>query len=119
MFPSTDRLLLACCILLIGGQVHHACSAASTYEDQFSIRTLSPSPEAEGVSDVFERTNIRVADALLSDWEGKHWASLDADMDKVALSWTTDKEYITFQVKRLFPIDNSVRLQCFFFLINI
>lgn len=79
---------------------------ASTYEEQFSIRTLSPSPEESGgaghetVSDVFERTNIRVADALLSDWEGKHWASLDADLDKVALSWTTDKEFITFQVKK-------------------
>ncbi len=40
------------------------------------------------------------SDALLTDWEGQHWVSLDADEDKVALSWTADKEYITFQVKR-------------------
>ncbi len=38
------------------------------------------------------------SDALLTDWEGQHWASLDPDQDKVALSWTADQESITFQV---------------------
>ena len=64
-------------------------------EDELSIRTLS--------GEDYFRPNLRSADALLSDWEGDHWASLDADMDKVALSWTTDAEHITFQVSTQMP----------------
>ena len=67
-------------------------SSAYDSRSQFDIKTLPP-------TEVYDDSgNLRVADALLSDWEGQHWASLDADEDKVALSWTTDKEYITFQV---------------------
>ena len=49
----------------------------------------------------YEKATLRVADALLSDWEGDHWASLDADQDKLALSWTKTEEDITFQVRFL------------------
>jgi hypothetical protein len=64
------------------------CSAEAKAEDNFSIKTLPP--------DYAEQS----ADALLSDWKGQHWASLDADQDKVALSWTTTPEEAIFQVSR-------------------
>ena len=66
-------------------------AASSQYEEQLSIHTLAPRDRGAG---------IHVADALLSDWEGDHWVSLDADLDKVSLSWTTDAEHITFQVRK-------------------
>ena len=66
-------------------------AASSQYEEQLSIHTLAPRDRGAG---------IHVADALLSDWEGDHWVSLDADLDKVSLSWTTDAEHITFQVSK-------------------
>ena len=47
------------------------------------------------------------SDALLTDWEGQHWASLDADQDKVALSWTTDEKRITFQVRIIMTVGCS------------
>lgn len=51
------------------------------------------------------------SDALLTDWEGQHWASLDADQDKVALSWTADEKRITFQVRKIsFPMTYSVTI---------
>lgn len=55
--------------------------------EDIAIKTLPP-----------DYTNFESADALLSDWEGEHWASLDADQDKVALSWTTTNEEAIFQV---------------------
>ena len=39
------------------------------------------------------------ADALLSEWEGEHWASLDPEQDKVAISWTNTETDITMQVQ--------------------
>ena len=66
-------------------------ASSSPYEEQLSIHTLAPRDRGAG---------IHVADALLSDWEGDHWVSLDADLDKVSLSWTTDAEHITFQVRK-------------------
>ena len=66
-------------------------ASSSPYEEQLSIHTLAPRNRGAG---------IHVADALLSDWEGDHWVSLDADLDKVSLSWTTDAEHITFQVRK-------------------
>jgi hypothetical protein len=35
----------------------------------------------------------------LSDWEGQHFAALDADQDKVALSWSIEKDELVGQVK--------------------
>ena len=67
-----------------------AAAASAQYEEQLSIHTLAPRDRLGG--------GIHVADALLSDWEGDHWVSLDADLDKVSLSWTTDAEHVTFQV---------------------
>ena len=68
-----------------------ASASSSQYEEQLSIHTLAPRNRGTA--------GIHVADALLSDWEGDHWVSLDADLDKVSLSWTTDAEHITFQVR--------------------
>ena len=77
--------------LAISASVAYDNRMSSSYSNEnVNIKTLPP--------EVSDRTNLHVADALLSDWEGKHWASLDADQDKVALSWTTDKDFITFQV---------------------
>ena len=68
------------------------------YGDHITIKTLPPNPEV-GEEGHRHPPDLRAADALLSDWEGDHWASLDGDQDKVALSWTTDEEFITFQVR--------------------
>ena len=62
---------------------------ATPSTDDISIKTLPPD---------YARPVFESADALLSDWEGEHWASLDADQDKVALSWTTNSEEAIFQV---------------------
>ena len=74
-----------------------ASAFASQYEEQLSIHTLAPRGRSGAAA------GIHVADALLSDWEGDHWVSLDADLDKVSLSWTTDAEHITFQVGTILP----------------
>ena len=66
-------------------------AVATPATEDISIKTLPP----DYAKPVFES-----ADALLSDWEGEHWASLDADQDKVALSWTTNSEEAIFQVGR-------------------
>ena len=63
---------------------------AASAED-ISIKTLPPD---------YARPVLESADALLSDWEGEHWASLDADLDKVALAWTTSQNEAIFQVRR-------------------
>ena len=44
---------------------------------------------------------LETADALLSDWEGQHFAPLDADQDKVAFSWTVETDEIVGQVGQL------------------
>ena len=72
-------------------------ASSSPYEEQLSIHTLAPRGRSGAAA------GIHVADALLSDWEGDHWVSLDADLDKVSLSWTTDAEHITFQVGSILP----------------
>ena len=83
------RLLLAVVAITATNIAAHSSRHGNS---EYDIKTLPP-------TEVYDDSgNLRVADALLSDWEGQHWASLDADEDKVALSWTTDKEYITFQV---------------------
>ncbi len=72
-------------------------ASASQYDEEVSFRTLSPSDRAKN-------GGLHVADALLSDWEGDHWVSLDADLDKVALSWKSDEKHITFQVRERFAL---------------
>lgn len=81
--------LSLCCVLYIPSRI----SAQQSSHDQSDPDV--PSIQSHGL----KRPDFKVADALLSDWEGDHWASLDADLDKVSLSWTTDKEYITFQLE--------------------
>ena len=66
-----------------------AVATPATEVEDISIKTLPPD---------YARPVFESADALLSDWEGEHWASLDADQDKVALSWTTNSEEAIFQV---------------------
>ena len=61
-------------------------------------------PEAKSEDIEFEalppgRSQLESADALLSDWEGEHWASLDGDQDKVALSWSIVEAEAIFQVR--------------------
>lgn len=69
-------------------------------EDVYDFQTLPPLPPRQGGRSYQpQAASPPVSDALLTDWEGKHWASLDADQDKVALSWNVDQEYITFQVR--------------------
>ena len=83
-------------LLAIVATATAASAFASQYEEQLSIHTLAPRDRSGAAA------GIHVADALLSDWEGDHWVSLDADLDRVSLSWTTDAEHITFQVGTIF-----------------
>ena len=62
--------------------------------EDIAIETLPP--------DYSRRPAFESANALLSEWEGDHWASLDADQDKVALSWTTTSDEAIFQVSKSF-----------------
>ena len=74
------------------------CPQASC--EDIAIETLPP--------DYSRRPAFESANALLSEWEGDHWASLDADQDKVALSWTTTSDEAIFQVSKLFGWDLAV-----------
>ena len=66
----------------------------SSQADEDDFLSIKPLPAPENRRPV----NLETADALLSDWEGQHFAALDADQDKVALSWTIEKDEITCQV---------------------
>ena len=63
---------------------------AEDYFDDLSIKPL-PAPLRPAKA-------LETADALLSDWEGQHFAALDADQDKVALSWSIENDELTCQV---------------------
>ena len=67
-----------------------------------NIKTLPPDPYSKGYSqehgEYYSSDVINSADALLSNWDGDHWASLDADQDMVNLQWSSTSEEITFQV---------------------
>ena len=80
---------LALTILLAFVMATASEAEATPATEDISIKTLPPDYAAP----MFESAN-----ALLKDWEGDHWASLDADQDKVALSWTTTSEEAIFQV---------------------
>jgi len=85
---------LALALVLAFVMAMTGCSEAeatpATEVEDISIKTLPPD---------YNRPVFESADALLSDWEGEHWASLDADQDKVALSWTTNSEEAIFQIQ--------------------
>ena len=87
MIPVLSLLVAA----LLSSSV--ASAASGQYEEEVSFRTLAPGDRGGHTG------GLHVADALLSDWEGDHWVSLDADLDKVALSWKTTEKEITFQVR--------------------
>ena len=90
-FWRSTLLLLA--LFLLGT----SCVAARTGpSEDISIKTLPP--RASYDNQYRAVPVLESADALLSDWKGEHWASLDADQDKVALSWSTTKDEAIFQV---------------------
>ena len=67
-----------------------------------NIKTLPPDPYSDEYShehgQYYSSEIMNSADALLSNWDGDHWASLDADQDMVNLQWSSTSEEITFQV---------------------
>ena len=60
------------------------------FVDDLAIKPL-PAPQRPSKA-------LETADALLSDWEGQHFAALDADQDKVALSWSVENDELVCQV---------------------
>ena len=70
-----------------------------------NIKTLPHDPYSGGYrhehGEYYASEVINSADALLSDWDGDHWASLDAEQDRVNLQWSSTAEEITFQVRIL------------------
>ena len=85
-------------------------SYGSRQNRDLNIKTLPPdtsyssgySHERQQHGDFYSSNEvINSADALLSNWDGDHWASLDADQDMVNLQWTSNSEEITFQVREI------------------
>jgi|FrelakmetLWP11LW_1041352.scaffolds.fasta_scaffold72692_1 hypothetical protein len=83
MFSS--KLLHVMCVTSLFGK---------SFCDFVEDLSIKPLPAPNRPSQVLE-----TADALLSDWEGQHFAALDADQDKVALSWSVEKDEIVCQVR--------------------
>jgi len=83
-------MALAIVLAFVMATTSSEAEATPSSAEDISIKTLPPD---------YARPVFESADALLSDWEGEHWASLDADQDKVALSWTTNSEEAIFQVQ--------------------
>ena len=88
--------------------VHGSSFSSSENYDRHSrdinIKTLPPDLYSDGYShdhgNDFYASEVRnSADALLSNWDGDHWASLDAEQDMVNLQWSSNSEEITFQVR--------------------
>ena len=97
-------LVISCCLLKC---VHGSSFANSANNDRhnrdLNIKTLPPDPYSGGYrhenGDFYASEVINSADALLSDWDGDHWASLDAEQDRVNLQWSSTAEEIIFQVR--------------------
>ena len=85
----SSEMALAVVLAFVMATTSSEAEATPSSAEDISIKTLPPD---------YARPVFESADALLSDWEGEHWASLDADQDKVALSWTTNSEEAIFQV---------------------
>ncbi len=83
--PVIKVMFSLCLLIVFSLNKGHALDSMVSDSDM-RVRAVELQPEAIE------------SDALLTDWEGQHWASLDADEDKVALSWTADEKRITFQV---------------------
>jgi hypothetical protein len=83
-------MALAVVLAFVMATTSSEAEATPSSAEDISIKTLPPD---------YARPVFESADALLSDWEGEHWASLDADQDKVALSWTTNSEEAIFQIQ--------------------
>ena len=65
----------------------------SVTQASINIKTLPPNLERVGLSAL-----PSVRSTISPDWTGQHSAALDADQDKVWLSWTIEQQYITFKV---------------------
>ena len=89
------KLISKCCILFLIAEI-----SARNGQEVYDFQTLPPLPPGRPGSGSISSAPP-ASDALLTDWEGEHWASLDADLDKVALSWNVDEDYITFQVSEI------------------
>ena len=85
----SSEMALAIVLAFVMATTSSEAEATPSSAEDISIKTLPPD---------YARPVFESADALLSDWGGEHWASLDADQDKVALSWTTNSEEAIFQV---------------------
>ena len=73
--------------------------SSSSKSPNLNIKTLPPS-KVSRQSYMSHEEIMANSDALLSEWEGEHWASLDPEEDKVAISWTNTETDITMQVRR-------------------
>ena len=98
---SVITAILAICNLLLVS-VHGVAfsdqeNSAYRQNRDLNIKTLPPDPYSGG-ADYYSSGVLNSADALLSDWDGDHWASLDADEDKVGLKWSSTADEIIFQV---------------------
>ena len=91
-----------------GNSFSNSESYGSRQDRDLNIKTLPPDPsyssayshEHQQNGDYYSSNDvINSADALLSNWDGDHWASLDADQDMVNLQWSSNSEEITFQVR--------------------
>ena len=86
-------VLHQCCVVQCVPQQTAAESAAA----DLNIKTLPPS-KVSRTSFMTKEDILANSDALLAEWEGEHWASLDPEEDKVAISWTNTEKDITIQV---------------------
>ena len=91
-----------------GNSFSNSENYGSRQNRDLNIKTLPPDPSYSSVyshdhqqtGDYYSSNDvINSADALLSNWDGDHWASLDADQDMVNLQWSSNSEEITFQVR--------------------
>ncbi len=83
-----------------------SASASAASAEDIAIKTLPPTSYDHQYR---SQPVLESADALMSDWEGDHWASLDADQDKVALSWSTTDDEAIFQVRHFWCIFDTSR----------
>lgn len=93
--------ILVICNLLLGSVHGLAFSdqgggGAYRQNRDLNIKTLPPDSYSGG--DYYSSGVLNSADALLADWDGEHWASLDAADDKVGLKWKSTAEEIEMQV---------------------
>ena len=110
-FDITSRISMLTIILVINSYllqcVHGVSVAKSENNDRhirnLNIKTLPPDPSySDGYrhehGEYYASEVIHSADALLSDWDGDHWASLDPEQDRVNLQWSSTSDEISFQV---------------------